>query len=660
MTNVTRIFTPVLILFVSWFLFNEVIRRQRSQSASEASNIDVKDLVAKQHLQLKLSFFPSPLFEANGSESSESLSDSKLTTEHDPRLMPALWLALVHQQLRDGATGVFSVAFQWLSLVDLSAFLQGSGEYANCNPNNAKNCTQNETSLFNETVPWAVLSAINEPLSASDRAFVSASYLLHSKDFKPRLATLLGIGAGESSFLTVNVECVDLSNREAALVKLMEDFQKWHPNATEICLKEEIEKLKVLVAGRLANLCSNLYLKSLIRNDTLKANHTLAKEEFNFPLELATISHQEIDHFAPKDRMLVKNVLESTEFNTKYFNEAHLHNNPRGFHYDWRFYKKAKYTSFEQKAILHRTARAWLRFCRSTALTSWLAHGSLLGWYWNGMNFPWDEDIDVQMTAESLFDLARHYNHTVVVDYSDNENYSMAHLYFIDVNPHFMTRKDENRTNVIDARFIDTASGMYVDITGLTITSRPKGELNNTVVRTRLPHLINSDYSSLLNSASADPKSLLVLYDMLNDLEDRAVDQGNVVNCKNMHFYNIDDLSPLILTSLEGELAYIPRRFETILKREYKKGLIHKHYNSWSFRPYLGIWLPDHVCKGDYYGRNCDDEDSILESHFTRDVRLKKSEWFVNKKKITKGRIDPFILQRNSKLLRFSHTQWRT
>lgn len=53
--------------------------------------------------------------------------------------------------------------------------------------------------------------------------------------------------------------------------------------------------------------------------------------------------------------------------------------------------------TIEQSLTLHRLIRTWLSFTRKTGITTWIAHGSLLSWYWNGIAFPWDNDIDVQV-----------------------------------------------------------------------------------------------------------------------------------------------------------------------------------------------------------------------------------------------------------------------
>ena len=60
-----------------------------------------------------------------------------------------------------------------------------------------------------------------------------------------------------------------------------------------------------------------------------------------------------------------------------------------GEHYDWRFYNGLTiHNAQQQSIILHRLLKNYLKFTQSNNLITWIAHGSLLSWYWNGINFP--------------------------------------------------------------------------------------------------------------------------------------------------------------------------------------------------------------------------------------------------------------------------------
>lgn len=75
---------------------------------------------------------------------------------------------------------------------------------------------------------------------------------------------------------------------------------------------------------------------------------------------------------------------------------------------------------------------------------------------------PWDSDIDVQMSASTVHFLASYYNMTVHT-YQQRD-------YMLEVNPGYTNSSVKDRLNVIDARWIDTQTGLFIDITAV----RPK------------------------------------------------------------------------------------------------------------------------------------------------------------------------------------------
>ena len=91
-------------------------------------------------------------------------------------------------------------------------------------------------------------------------------------------------------------------------------------------------------------------------------------------------------------------------------------------------------------------------------------HGPLLSWYWNGLLFPYDNDIDIQMPIDELVNLAKNYNQTLIVE-NPSEGYGK---YLIEVNTYFHNRGISAEQNHIDARFHDVDSGIYIDITALS------------------------------------------------------------------------------------------------------------------------------------------------------------------------------------------------
>lgn len=76
---------------------------------------------------------------------------------------------------------------------------------------------------------------------------------------------------------------------------------------------------------------------------------------------------------------------------------------------------------------------------------------------------PWDSDIDVQMSEPSMHFLASYYNMSVY--HYKTPGHPTGRDYMLEINPHYLIRGREDKLNVIDARWIDTESGLFIDIT---------------------------------------------------------------------------------------------------------------------------------------------------------------------------------------------------
>ena len=76
---------------------------------------------------------------------------------------------------------------------------------------------------------------------------------------------------------------------------------------------------------------------------------------------------------------------------------------------------------------------------------------------------PWDSDIDVQMTVNTLEFLASYYNMSVF-------HYHLPRIpegrdYMLEINPGFSTVGPFDKLNMIDARWIDMETGLFIDVT---------------------------------------------------------------------------------------------------------------------------------------------------------------------------------------------------
>lgn len=237
----------------------------------------------------------------------------------------------------------------------------------------------------------------------------------------------------------------------------------------------------------------------------------------------------------------VKLALEHVKNSDKHFREVPLKNDRagHGVHYDWRFFNMLRHGK-DHEAFMHHLIRAWADFTNQENVLSLISHGSLIGWYWNGMAMPWDADNDVQMPIMELDRFARKFNQTLVVQDPKDGN----GRYFVDVSPWYVERGRGNGRNVIDARFIDIRSGIYLDITGLAVTGS----------------------------------------------------ETDRVNCKNYHFYPITDVSPARRTIYEGVNVYVPNNYESVLLSEYKSAR-KSSYGSWMFSYDLRLWVQKDMCE---------------------------------------------------------------
>ena len=101
------------------------------------------------------------------------------------------------------------------------------------------------------------------------------------------------------------------------------------------------------------------------------------------------------------------------------------------------------------------------------------------------------------------------------------------------MNPHFKARHHQPK-NIIDARFIDTLSGYYIDITGVAIVKNGTG----------------------------------------------AIHSRDLVQCKSVHRYSRGTLFPLVRTLFEGVPTWCPNDAVGIVAREYI------HFDSQKYRDY--------------------------------------------------------------------------
>ena len=197
----------------------------------------------------------------------------------------------------------------------------------------------------------------------------------------------------------------------------------------------------------------------------------------------------------------------------KYFHESTFHE-----HYDGRFADR-RLSYEDRRAHLTALTQTYLSCMNDLGIETFIMHGSLLGWYWNRHIMPWDDDIDVMVSEKSMFHLAKYYNMTVYT-------YKLSGIegsrdYLLEINP-FYWNGTVDMINKIDGRWIDTDSGLYIDIT------------------------------TLRRNKTAD-----------------ALGEDGSLMVKDGHSYNFDSIFPLRTSTFENSPVKVPFAYADLLIEEY-------------------------------------------------------------------------------------------
>lgn len=531
------------------------------------------------------------------------------TLFQDPRVTLALYLNYIRRQFDSKGVSDVSVPFHWADWVDLTFLnkdLAKSGTRNQCDwlkqfseRSFARNfkCVNNEEITDEqiqqmgferrEQLPGYIQFDHTEPRGTNKIRLAQAkSYVL---SFMPNPYKLLFLNlAGGTYEVDVAPErqrivTTGLMNeygipkgkvtkfiRKSLTLNPAEEFAAMKKNITPSKLDSDPEQLAVMDPH---------HLYTLVHSNAIN-NKSLALPMSSFRYGETNISSQ-IEHYQSLEAernlsQTERGFLESlqlsqaadSEHEYTYFKQSTLvvgdernRGNDPGWHYDWRFFNgglKYKRNGWNEQEldvrtgiILERLLRNWFRFTQEKGFASWVMHGLLLSWYWNGLMFPFDNDIDVQMPVEDLVRLGEYYNQTLVIE-DVNEGYGK---FLVDVGTFIHNRDISKQANHIDARFIDVDTGIYIDITGLSVSeaSIPE-EYTNTELFSP-----NGDYVS--------------------------------INDRRKHFYTHEQLSPLKYTMLSGIPAHIPNQITKRLRFEYPSGLARAEFANWFFIPRLRLWL---------------------------------------------------------------------
>lgn len=643
---------------------------------------------------LTKSYIPNASITYRDEEDENSICVSKngylsISNEYDPRLLPALWFSYLSLKLRQQDfknINELLIPFSWDSFLDLQSRLNLQHHplrNLNCSSfydfNNGLNgtdflssCQDLQKSESKGGIRFKIFQPVEASASEAVRKIIGSSYLMHSAP-PPEKLFLLGVGPNRSGLIVPTYALKGYGRSD--LFYFIRNHTISLRGDKSISIHEEVGGLMESLSLPIANI--SYFADDELTDDKFRLIisgenniNSLSKDDFFLQLgegksflkdKLIRSLNSTLQHKFYEKMLSQIDIVNSTR--EKYFHEATVVGETDN-HYDWRFFKQLHYSDYERKAIFHRLSRAWLRFSNTLGITTWIAHGSLLGWYWNGMSLPWDQDLDVQITMKSLIKIAKYYNQSLVLDLTDHEfNLNLGiGSYLVDVSSAFFDRQKGNGENMIDARFIDTETGFYVDITALAFTNAANDIPITDKLSSELNQVLDNDF------VMKDDSHTILKENLYKDLSIRKTElwmDQNIFNCKDNHFYTLEDLNPLIPTLFEGSIAYVPRRFEQILQREYNRGLLYHHYAGHVFRPVLDLWVPRYICKDDYIGNKCFDRETLLEMEYTKPLTKMHRTEMLNQNRgsysindeIAPFRLDPWIIRRANKIKRCLETR---
>lgn len=205
---------------------------------------------------------------------------------------------------------------------------------------------------------------------------------------------------------------------------------------------------------------------------------------------------------------------------------------------------------------------------------------------------PWDTDIDVMVDESGIDELGSWWNMSVhhftsqdlgltrlddpddivtletgdITDKRDIERISKHSLhsevfhagkkYLLEVNPHYANASTKDTENVIDARWVDTATGLFIDITTVHVQPIP---------------LTPTTTFDITDSEAQDDLQLYT---------------------KDQHAYTSPQIFPLRTSSFENITVHIPFAYEELLLEEYgAKAITERRYKDFRFDEERKEWI---------------------------------------------------------------------
>ncbi|QHS74291.1 Mnn14p SPAR_J02430 [Saccharomyces paradoxus] len=486
-----------------------------------------------------------------------------------------------------------------------------------------------------------IISGTSERLRPEVYDLQAKNHLLYS-NFTPLSLTVLD---SDKDAYRIDLKKTDSSKSNIVQTNLLQNYIQRHRNEivngdlifnhTSIFEKflhhESTKKRKLDVEGLDKTIFAREYLE-LSPSDF----HFDAKEKIT-ELETRLRSEGISLHDTHYLQSLKSSVSTAPALQKKYFAEASdiTDATADGHHRDKRFFSighNLLNDPQEFEARLSSLIRTFQKFVKANGLISWLSHGTLYGYLYDGLKFPWDVDHDLQMPIKHLHYLSQYFNQSLILEDPREGN----GRYLLDVGSAITVRVHGNGENNIDARFIDIDSGIYIDITGLSVSSDAAKQYMSKFVEEEssgksFSDLIkdykfdeNDRFDEVEDSEGLAKYTIYELMEWVNSHPDDFTDaersfvtktykkelaisrsdyaekdlppkqryllneKYNLYNCRNQHFSSLNILSPLRNTMFNGVPAFIPNRPIATLNNEYK---VPQKYGLLSFQG--KVYLPE-------------------------------------------------------------------
>ncbi|KAK5399974.1 mannosyltransferase [Exophiala xenobiotica] len=159
----------------------------------------------------------------------------------------------------------------------------------------------------------------------------------------------------------------------------------------------------------------------------------------------------------------------------EYFSEINFEYHTHSFgaigHCDPRYTLARPPTIEETKKTLSVMMKSYAMTMSDLRAETFIAHGTR---HWNQKFLPWDSDIDVQMSVDTLAGLVPRNISGYCYPVAGEDR---PRVYLLDINPHYTMASTWDVANKIDARWSDTTNGKYIDITAVHISPGKTGHI---------------------------------------------------------------------------------------------------------------------------------------------------------------------------------------